>query len=151
MPYSFIKYEICELKHIVTGASALHFSQKLTGAKRMKFLKSLLNKDKDETPTWDIKPEAERPAPRKRRVEEKPLPPADEEPNPFLDATLDTMQLEQLDVNDDDPYQSYSWQLDPENDTRKLKTIQIGEAGEKDVESEHNPYDTGILRRGWKK
>jgi hypothetical protein len=48
----------------------------------MKILKSLLGKKKeDETPTWDITPEADRPAPKKRRIEEEPLPRADEERN----------------------------------------------------------------------
>jgi hypothetical protein len=40
--------------------------------------------------------------------------------------------------------------MDPENDTRKLKTIQIGQADKKPQGSQFNPYDTGSHRRGWK-
>ncbi|MDP6436437.1 MAG: hypothetical protein QF803_05870 [Gammaproteobacteria bacterium] len=41
--------------------------------------------------------------------------------------------------------------MDPESDTRKMKTIQIGKAAKKKSEGRHNPYDTGTRRRGWKK
>ena len=118
----------------------------------MKLIKALLGK-KDETPKWDIKPPSERPAPRKSKVIEEPAPVAEKkERNPFLDdEALDTLALEVDDINDDNPYATHSWQIDPENDTRKLKTIQIGQATEKNPERQFNPYDTGSMRRGWKK
>jgi len=126
----------------------------------MKFLKSLLGKDKDETPAWKIRPAAERP-PRRRS---EPLPGANggkspapkapkKDPNPFLDdPMLDTMTLEvDLLSDEDNPYSTHSWAKEPENETRKLKTIQIGSKTEKKATGDFNPYDTGKMRRSWKR
>ena len=118
----------------------------------MKFFKNLLGKQ-DETPTWDIKPPTERPVSRKETTFDEPLPSTKpKEKDPFLDdEMLDTMQLEADAVPEDNPYQTHSWEQDLDNDTRKLKTIQVGEKSEKPVDSQYNPYDTGSMRRGWKK
>ena len=66
----------------------------------MSILKSLFGKKETTTPTWDIKPRAERdvaPKPRQSFVEPPPPPEAKKEPNPFLDdPMLDTMTLDQL-------------------------------------------------------
>lgn len=124
----------------------------------MSILKSLFGKqDEPTTPTWEIKPRPDRPAPSTRKQslpEPPPAPEAKKEPNPFLDdPMLDTMSLEvdDLDLSEDNPYRSNSWELDPDNDTRRLRTIQIGAATEKKSGSNFNPYDTGKMRRGWKK
>ena len=124
----------------------------------MSILKSLFGKqDEPTTPTWDIKPRAERPAPSPRKQscsEPPPVPEAKKEPNPFLDdPMLDTMTLEvdDLDLSEDNPYQTNTWEFDPDNDTRRLRTFQIGEDTEKKPGSNYNPYDTGKMRRGWKK
>jgi hypothetical protein len=124
----------------------------------MKFLKSLFRKeaDKQQPPTWDIKTPAERIEPRVRDTEVK-LPPAPgqkkKDPNPFLDdPMLDTISLEmEATVVEENPYQTSSWKLDPDNDTRKLKTITMGEQTDKPTKNPFNPYDTGKMRRGWKK
>ena len=75
------------------------------------------------------------------------------EPNPFLDdPMLDTMSLAAEDlVADEDPYQTQSWKLDPDNDTRKLRTIPLGSQTDKSGKAPFNPYDTGKMPRGWKK
>jgi len=119
----------------------------------MKFVNKLLGRS-DEPPKWDIKPPAERPAARKKvEAFEEPLP--SQQPqvkDPFLDdELLDNIQLEDDISPEDNPYQTHTWEQDLENDTRKLKTIQIGEATEQQAESKFNPYDTGAMRRGWKK
>ena len=128
----------------------------------MKFLKSLLgkNKDKDETPTWEIRPPSERPPSRRGRslsvantgAEATPKT-VKKDPHPFMDdPMLDTMTLEvDLSSNEDDPYSTHSWAKGLENETRKLKTIQIGEKTEKKISDSFNPYDTGKMRRSWKK
>jgi hypothetical protein len=118
----------------------------------MKFIKNLLGKQ-DDTPTWDIKPQAERPASRKETVFDEPLPSTKpKEKDLFLDdEKLDTMQLEADAEPEDNPYQTMSWEEDLENDTRKMKTIQIGDKSDKPVDNKYNPYDTGSMRRGWKK
>ncbi len=118
----------------------------------MKLIKRLLGQP-EETPQWDIKPPTERPAARKQSsFEESPKPASEKEKNPFLDdEMLDTIQLEAEAIPDDNPYQTHTWEQDLENDTRKLKTIQIGKATEKKPQSEFNPYDTSSMRRGWKK
>ncbi len=119
----------------------------------MKFLKTLLGQE-EKTPTWDIKPPEERPAPRKRLVDEEPPPPAakkQESDSIFADHELSSFEIEADAIPDDNPYQTYSWEKDPENDTRKLKTIQISEKSDAPTEDQFNPYDTGTLRRGWKK
>jgi hypothetical protein len=126
----------------------------------MKFLKSLLGKEKEETPTWQVRPASERPAVRQRkplqveknRATEAPKPPK-KDPNPFLDdPMLDTMSLEvDLRSEEDNPYSTHSWATSPENDTRKLKTVQIGAKTEKDGSADFNPYDTGKMRRSWKR
>ena len=130
----------------------------------MKFLKSLLGKDKAETPTWDINPVAERPP--VRRGKALPVANADikatpankspekpnKEPHPFMDdPMLDTLSLEVDLTVDDDPYSTHSWTTGLENENRKLKTIQIGTKTEKKASADFNPYDTGKLRRSWKK
>ncbi len=124
----------------------------------MKFLKSLIDKKEDPaTPSWNIKPQGQRPAPKPKASQaEFEIPPEASKPkkekNPFLDdAALDTMALEAEAIPDDNPYATFTWEQDPENDTRKLRTIQIGEKTEKKAGSEFNPYDTGKMRRGWKK
>lgn len=121
----------------------------------MKFFKSLLGKEPEKAPTWDIRPASERPAPKPRAAKAEPLPdqlPAKKESNPFFDdEALNALQLESDAIPDDNPYSTYTWEQDLENDTRKLKTIQIGEKTEKKPGSEFNPYDTGQMRRGWKK
>lgn len=118
----------------------------------MKFFKNLLGKP-EETPTWDIKPSSERPAPRKETVFNEPLPSTQpKEKDPFLDdERLDSMHLEADAVPEDNPYKTPTWLDDMDNDTRKLKTIQIGEKSEQPADSKYNPYDTGSIRRGWKK
>ncbi len=120
----------------------------------MKFIKNLLGKQ-EETPKWDIKPSSKRPAPRKETAFDEPLPSLKpKEKNPFLDdEQLDSIQLEADAVPEDNPYQSqsHSWQDELDNDTRKLKTIQIQEKSEKPVGRQNNPYDVGSVESGWKK
>ena len=122
----------------------------------MKFFKSMLGQKepkRPEPPKWDIKPPTERPAPKKRMTPaELPAGAQKDKEKSIWDDALDTIQLEQEDLPGvDDPYQTCGWQMDPENDTRRLRTIQIGEATDKAVEGQHNPYDTGSHRRSWKK
>lgn len=125
----------------------------------MKFIKKLLGKKEEAptptpTPTWDIKPPSDRTSSRKKTTFDEPLPSqqAPKEKNPFLDdEMLDTMTLETGAVPEDNPYETHSWEQDLDNDTRKLRTIQIGEKSEKPADSQYNPYDTGSMKRGWKK
>jgi hypothetical protein len=128
----------------------------------MKFLKSLLgkDKDKDESPAWKVRPASERPAGRPRQPLQVDKPPREDvpqqpkkAPDPFLDdPMLDTMTLEvDLSSADDNPYATNSWATTQENETRKLKTIQIGAKTEKDGAADFNPYDTGKMRRSWKR
>ena len=73
------------------------------------------------------------------------------EPNPFLDdKMLDTIQLEAETLHEDNSYQTHSWEMDPENDTRKLRTIPFDQIEEKRTDADSNPYDTGEHRRSWK-
>jgi len=118
----------------------------------MKFLKNLLGSKTDEAPKWDIKPPAERPAPRRRAeaVAECAEPPKKEE-NPFLDNEFEDMEI----INDTapakvDPYASNTWKVDQDADTRKLKTLHLVSGKQEDNSEEFNPYDTGVFRRGWK-
>jgi hypothetical protein len=136
----------------------------------MKFLKSLLGKDKAETPAWDITPVAKRPparrgkalpvanadikaAPANMRPEKPNSKKPKKEPHPFMDdPMLDTLSLEvDFTADDDDPYSTHSWTTGLENENRKLKTIQIGTKTEKKASADFNPYDTGKMRRSWKK
>ena len=124
----------------------------------MGIFKSLFGGKSESEPTWDIKPASERPAAwtedkSAKRDTDAPAPKAPaEEPNPFLDdKMLDTMQLEAETLHEDNPYETHSWEMDPQNDTRKLRTIQSGKVEKKDEDAVFNPYDTGEHRRGWKK
>lgn len=75
-----------------------------------------------------------------------------EEKNPWLDdEMLDTIKLEADDLDGGDFYQTSTWEQDFENDTRRLKTIPVGTGTEKKATNPFNPYDTGSMRRGWKK
>ena len=129
----------------------------------MKFVKKLLGKP-EPVPTWDITPASDRPAPRAHKAEpevETPVVAKSNDPfsqlskdteNPWLDdVMLDTIQLEVDDLTDDDVYQTNSWEENFENDTRKLKTVAFGKKTEKNTAAEFNPYDTGSMRRSWKK
>jgi hypothetical protein len=40
--------------------------------------------------------------------------------------------------------------MDPESDTRKLRTIPFGSAADKKSAAADNPYETGEHRRSWK-
>ena len=118
----------------------------------MKFFKKLAGTE-EKKPQWDIKPTGEKPAPRKNTAAEEP-PPSEvkREKNPFLDdAHLDTMSLQADDLAMEDPYQTNSWEQAFENDTRKMKSIQIDKGGKGADGNDYNPYDTGSLKRGWKK
>jgi hypothetical protein len=125
----------------------------------MKFMKKLMGKSEQEKPKWDIKPPSERPLPKKQAAAvREPVPdlPDDneKEKNPFLDdEMLDTMELEvDLVAEDcDNPYDTISWTQSFENDSQKLRNVQIGRATEKKSGGQFNPYDTGSSRRGWKK
>ena len=121
----------------------------------MKFLDKLLGRAPEETPTWDIKPAAERPVPKPHKPKvtmDGPTAKPNREPNPFLDdAALDTMTLEAPTIPEDNPYATHTWEQDPENDTRKMRSIQVGGKTEKKAGSDFNPYDTGKMKRGWKK
>ena len=149
----------------------LNFYYWIVGYAPMKLFKSLLGKKDKETPQWDIRPPADRPAARRSQVQPAtkqelaqassrkspgiataPAKPKKEEPHPFMDdPMLDTLSLE-VDTlsNVDDPYSTHSWNSGVEGDTRKLKTVQIGEATDKHNAADFNPYDTGKMRRSWK-
>ena len=123
----------------------------------MKFLKRLLGQDTDETPTWDVTPADLRPPPRRRAAavaeieESEQKSDANEEDNPFLTDAFQKFELEGDGANQDDPYQSYSWSMDPSSETRKLKKIKVGKHTEKaSKKDDFNPYDTGVFKRGWK-
>ena len=121
----------------------------------MKFIKKLLGKEDATPPVWDIKPPSERPVVRRRtQVFEQPVAPQSQnkEKDPFLDDDfLDTMTLEADLIPEDNPYQTHTWETGLDNESRKLKTSQIGEKTDKPAGAEFNPYDTGKMRRGWKK
>lgn len=117
----------------------------------MKLLKSLFGNRADK-PGLNFLPPAERPAPRSRPPEEDTLPmPARPEPNPFLDDPELNIELAEETLDQLDPYQSHSWKLRPDSDTRKLKALAIGKQTDKSSDGKFNPYDTGTSRRGWKK
>ena len=119
----------------------------------MKFLNKLLGKD-EERPTWEITPSADRPARKQATALDEPPPAvtAQDGKNPFLDDdSLGNMQLEADASPEDNPYQTHSWQDDPENDTRKMKAIQIDKKSTGPSGDSYNPYDTGSMTRGWKK
>jgi len=126
----------------------------------MKFLKSLFGQEPEPaaTPTWDIKPQDAGVAPPRRKQadtgpEKYPTAKPEPEANPFLDdPMLDTMSLEvdDLEMPDENPYRTSTWEMDPDNDTRRMRTIQVGDKEEKKPGTDFNPYDTGKMRKGWK-
>lgn len=62
----------------------------------------------------------------------------------------DTMELESpfATMDEADPYQTETWELEHETETRKLKQLGVNK---KPVERDpSNPYNTGVRRRGWK-
>jgi hypothetical protein len=118
----------------------------------MKFIKRLVGK-KEETPTWNIKPPSRRPVPRANTAsDEPPVIPQKKAKDPFLDDdALDTMKLEPDATPEDNPYKTPNWEEDLENDTRRLKTIQIGDKSDEPAEDKFNPYASGSFKRSWKK
>jgi hypothetical protein len=119
----------------------------------MNFFKKLLGQQ-EARPDWDIKTPAQQPARRKTTADEGPPPVVrqQKEKNPFLDDdALNSMQLEADTVPEDNPYKHANQDDDPENDTRRMKTIQINDSSAVPKGGTYNPYDTGSMRRGWKK
>ena len=119
----------------------------------MKFINKLLGKD-EARPTWEVKPSAERPARKQATALDEPPPAVSSknEKNPFLDDdSLGSMQLESDASPEANPYQSHNWQDDPENDTRKMKASQVDKDPGVLPNNAYNPYDTGSMKRGWKK
>jgi len=119
----------------------------------MKFLKRLLGRNTDVAPTWDVTPADQRPPPRRRRaaaVAELKTSVGKTWGNPFLDEAMQKFELESDGNNAENPYDSYSWTLGPENDSRKMEKTQFGKRIDKQSEDHFNPYDTGVFKRGWK-
>ncbi len=88
------------------------------------------------------------PKQRKARIDPEPLPkaPADSE---VPDYGADALSLEGDAVPEDNPYGTHSWEMDPEADTRRLKTLAIDpRTGKPDSD---NPYENVKSRPGWKK
>ena len=137
----------------------------------MKFIKKLMGKDERRAPQWDIKPAAERPEPRKPSAADdsgelrvaaarsagqavpRPQPQAPrKEKNPFLDdEMLDTMSLVADDLVEENPYATQSLEQLFESETKRLRTLQIDEKELAKSGGNFNPYDTGSMRRGWKR
>jgi len=120
----------------------------------MKFLKRLLGTEQEATPNWEVTPAELRPAPRARgeAAEQEAKPAAANKPaNPFLDDAFSSFELEEnaAEVRDD-PYASQSWQASPNDESRKLKALNIGCKTERPDPEDFNPYDTGVFKRGWK-
>ncbi len=88
------------------------------------------------------------PGQRKSRIDPEPLPkPAADSAAP--DYGADALSLEGDAVPDDNPYGTHSWEMDPEADTRRLKTLAIDpRTGKPDSD---NPYENIESRPGWKK
>jgi hypothetical protein len=76
--------------------------------------------------------------------------PAAEEPRSTEDQWLRVLEEAEPDHN---PYDTYSWELDPGTEERKLKRKRYGAMDTqppKDAAGGGNPYDTGIFRgSGW--
>lgn len=138
---------------LLAGLSGYILTSKKLRHEPMKFIKKLVGKEDEKTPTWDIKPPSQRPAPRKRvEADAPPVAKQKKEKNPFLDDNaLDAMTLEPDAIPEDNPYKTPNWEEDLENDTRKLKAIAIDDIPEDPVDDKFNPYATGTLKRGWKK
>lgn len=154
MTYIDSVYSICDQTHICITPLTLHSAGWVLQVRDMGIFKSLFGGKPKNEPGWNIKPASERPAAwTKDKAEvEQPVPVAEkDDPHPFLDdKMLDTMQLEAETLHEDNPYQTHTWEKSPEEDTRKMRTIQIGKAEKKDKDAVFNPYDTGQLKRGWK-
>jgi hypothetical protein len=120
----------------------------------MSIFKTLFGRKPATESGWAVKPAAERPAAWDQEDQvalQDALKSTQHEPNPFLDdKMLDTIQLEADTTHEDNPYQTHSWEMDPENDTRKLRTIPIGKIEQESADTDGNPYATGEHRRGWK-
>ena len=116
----------------------------------MNFFKKLLGLKETRT-DWDITPPEQRPE--STAAFKAPLavrPPKGD--HPFLDDNaLDSMNLETDMAPADNPYHHFNRDDDPENDTRKMKTIQISDSSDALPGDAYNPYDTGSMRRSWKK
>ena len=119
----------------------------------MNFFKKLLGQEETRT-DWDITPAEQRPA-RRDSTAVNEAPPAVRQPkgdHPFLDdAALDSMNLEADKAPADNPYHHFNRDDELENDTRKMKTIQISDSSDALPGDAYNPYDTGSMRRSWKK
>ncbi len=88
------------------------------------------------------------PKARKSRIDPEPLPkmPSD---STMPDYGADALSLEDEAVPEDNPYGTHSWEMDPESDTRRLKTLAIDpRTGKPDSD---NPYENVKSRPGWKK
>jgi len=118
----------------------------------MKFLKKLLGQEPDTPPTWQVTPPELRPPPRARAAQPEPPPAHSKKPdNPFLDDAFTKFELEASDDESrDNPYSRQTWQVSHNDESRKLKALNIGVKTERPDPDDFNPYDTGVFKRGWK-
>ena len=121
----------------------------------MKFLRRLLGKQPDTLPSWEVTPAELRPPPRGRAAQADPeAPPTAKKPatdNPFLNEAFSGFELESDgEESHDDPYSSQSWKVSKNDESRKLKALNIGCKTERPDPEDFNPYDTGVFKRGWK-
>lgn len=88
------------------------------------------------------------PGERKSRIDTEPPPkmPGD---SSVPDYGADALSLESDAAPEDNPYGTHSWEMDPEADTRRLKTLAIDPTTGKPEDSA-NPYESGKRHRGWK-
>ncbi len=60
----------------------------------------------------------------------------------------DSLTLSNPDDPKGNPYETHSWELDPSQDTRQLKKVDMIDRP-RGKKSANNPYDTGEFRKGW--
>ncbi|MGI9291106.1 MAG: hypothetical protein ACR2QG_07500 [Gammaproteobacteria bacterium] len=121
----------------------------------MKFFKKLAG-IKEEKPQWDIKPTGQKPSPQKKAPEPVSSAPKIKEDNPFMDDEfVQTMTFESDSFDaytEENPYENRQWIENPETEDRRMKTNQIGKDHDADsAGNSFNPYDSGTIRKGWKK
>ncbi len=60
----------------------------------------------------------------------------------------DSLTLSNPDDPKGNPYETHTWELDPTQDTRQMKKVDLIDRP-KVKKAANNPYDTGEFRKGW--
>lgn len=110
----------------------------------MKWLKFFTRKREDEEDTRIYTVDAPSAIKPHRRIPRN----VPEPQHPIFEDT-GSLALEGETAEDENPYDTSSWKLDPEKGIRRVEDDKTVDRSGREKNTSNNPYDTGTFRKGW--